>query len=365
MSVLTKGELRERQSRIAGLMAKVARAVHFAHQRGILHRDLKPSNILIDGSGEPQVTDFGLAKRVAADGRLTLTGAILGSPEYMAPEQALGHSNQVTSAADIYSFGAILYELLAGRPPFQADAPLAIMRKTFEEEPKPPHAVQPGVDRYLEIICLKCLAKAPSDRYPSAEALADDLEHWIRREPISARRPTRWQRVVNHVRLHPIRAALTGIVLLALLLTATFFYASNRTYYWLMAKINDEHLIVPPGEDAVYRLKLRTFDDFRCTYNFWKDPFWTKRINLGSRYARFELTNLPPDLASQLTNGQIFLLGDSSVIERAYYFGAVNFQSSNVLARAPDATIHVILLGRPGDPDPYKATGALTERERY
>ena len=382
---LSKSEIRDLQARVAALIAKIARAVHYAHQRGILHRDLKPSNIIIDASGEPHVTDFGVAKLATPDGRLTVTGVVLGSPHYMAPEQASGQVRQVTSAADIYSLGTILYELLTGQPPFQGDTPLAIMRQTADEEPKPPSALRPGLDRDLETICLKCLAKSPTRRYPSAEALADDLEKWVRREPISARPPTRWERGVNHIRLHPIRAALTGIALLALLLTATFFYGSARTYYWLMAKINGEHLIVPPGDDGVYRLKLRGFDDFRCTFNFWKEPFWIARLPLKNRYARIEFTNIPPDLANRLTvrvfsdipglpdpaktppltNGQVFLLGDCSVRERAFYFGAVNFQASNVLARAPDAGIRVVLLGRLGDPDPYKPAGALTATERY
>jgi serine/threonine-protein kinase len=205
----------------AALVAKVARAVHFAHQHGILHRDLKPSNILIDASGEPHVTDFGLAKRMTGEGGITMTGGVLGSPNYMAPEQASGQSKQMTNAADIYSLGAIFYELLTGQPPFQADTPLAIIRKSVEEEPKPPSALQPGLDRDLEIICLKCLAKAPGDRYASAEALADDLERWLRREPISARPPRLWERGVNHVRLHPVRAALTALASLAVVLVVS------------------------------------------------------------------------------------------------------------------------------------------------
>ncbi|MCI0541641.1 MAG: serine/threonine protein kinase [Verrucomicrobiales bacterium] len=381
----------------ATVMAKVARAVHHAHQRGVLHRDLKPSNILLDPQGEPHITDFGLAKRfgvpplsssVQAEvgdpkSDLTLTGAALGTPGYMAPEQASGESRQVTIAADIFSLGAILYELLAGRPPFQADSPLATLRKTIEEDPKPPSAIRQKMDRDLETICLKCLSKAPDRRYSSAEALANDLESWLRHEPISARPPRAWERLVNHVRLHPIRAALTGVVALVVLLTATFFYASSRTYLWLMGKISDEHLIVPPGDDGVYELKLHDEDGVRCTYNFWKGPFWNKR-GVKGRYGRIELTNVPPDLASQLqvrvfsdipampdvaktsplTNGQIFFLGQSHVRERAFYFGQINFLATNVLARAPEASIRIILLGRPSDPDPYKPAGRLTEYER-
>src|SRR5262249_54059836 len=146
---------KERQRKMASLIAKVARAIHFAHQRGILHRDLKPSNILIDASEEPHVTDFGLAKSVATDGRLTLTGAILGSPYYMAPEQAEGKSGQLTTATDIYSLGVILFELLTGRVPFHAETPVATLKLVLEGDPPKPRSLNPAVDSDLETICLK------------------------------------------------------------------------------------------------------------------------------------------------------------------------------------------------------------------
>jgi WD40 repeat protein/serine/threonine protein kinase len=199
------------------LLAKVCRAVHFAHQRGILHRDLKPGNILLDTAGEPHVSDFGLAKWLEATSQVTLSGAVLGSPSYMAPEQAAGKPSQVTIAADVYSLGAILYEILTSRPPFQADTPLATLKEVVEREPKRPSSVNLRADRDLETICLKCLEKEPSRRYGSAEALAEDLERWLRHEPIHARAVGRISRLAKWSRRNPGTATLLMVASLAIL----------------------------------------------------------------------------------------------------------------------------------------------------
>ena len=205
---------------IATLLAKVARAVHYAHQRGILHRDLKPANILVDCHGEPHITDFGLAKQIESAGDLTLSGAIIGTPNYMAPEQAAGQNKLLTAATDVYSLGAILYELLAGRPPFQADTHLETLRQVVEQEPSRPSSIHLRVDRDLETICLKCLQKNPAQRYTSADALAEDLEHWVRHEPIRARPAGVWEQTVKWVRRRPAIASLASAVGVLLLIIA-------------------------------------------------------------------------------------------------------------------------------------------------
>jgi len=199
-------------------LSKVARAVHHAHQRGILHRDLKPSNILIDQNGEPHVADFGLAKQMASPGResgegATKSGAIVGTPAYMAPEQARAEKS-LTTAVDVYSLGAILYEWLTGQPPFRGGDPLSTLLKVIDEEPVKPRSLNASIPRDLETICLKCLEKNPARRYGSAQELADDLERWLHGEPIHARSVSWSERASKWVRRRPALAALLLVLLL-------------------------------------------------------------------------------------------------------------------------------------------------------
>ena len=190
------------------LLGKIARAVHYAHQRGVLHRDLKPANILLDETGTPHVADFGLAKLLDTDDSLTRTEAVIGSPAYMAPEQAGGHTRDSTTAADIYSLGAIFYELLTGHPPFHSAHVTETLRLVATTDPPRPSLLRPNLDPDLETICLKCLEKEPPRRYSSAEALAEDLERWQRREPILARPATVRTRVTKWMRRNPAIATL-------------------------------------------------------------------------------------------------------------------------------------------------------------
>ncbi len=184
----------------ARLVETLARAIHAAHGQGIIHRDLKPANVLLTADGTPKITDFGLAKQVGADQNQTQSGAVLGTPSYMAPEQAGGRSKEVGPLTDVYALGAILYELLTGRPPFRGDTPLETMQKVISDEPAPPSRWQPKLPRDVETICLKCLHKAPAKRYASAGTLADDLHRFAAGEPIHARPVRTWERAARWVR---------------------------------------------------------------------------------------------------------------------------------------------------------------------
>jgi eukaryotic-like serine/threonine-protein kinase len=213
---LSKGG-RTPQKESAQLMVKLARAVHYAHQRGVLHRDIKPSNVLLDERGEPLLTDFGLAKLIEGDSTITHTLALLGTPSYISPEQAAGKRG-LTTATDVYGLGAVLYEMLAGRPPFAGGTTMATVRLVLEKDPEKPSRFNSDTDRDLETICLKCLEKAPELRYASADALADDLERWLSGEPIAARPSTPLQRSAKWIRRHP--AWSTAIATLALALVS-------------------------------------------------------------------------------------------------------------------------------------------------
>jgi serine/threonine-protein kinase len=204
----------------AALVAALADAVGAAHTAGVVHRDLKPSNVLLTADGTPKVSDFGLAWRVDGRPELTRTGVAVGTPSYMAPEQAEGEKGAIGPATDVYALGAVLYECLTGRPPFRAESDLATLYQVVAREPVPPSRLNHTVPRDLETICLKCLEKDPAKRYRSAAALADDLRRFERGEPIAARPLGRVERLVRWARRHPGRAALLAAAVLAALAAA-------------------------------------------------------------------------------------------------------------------------------------------------
>ncbi|HEY8833962.1 MAG TPA: serine/threonine-protein kinase, partial [Chthoniobacterales bacterium] len=211
-----RGPLLQHPRHSAAMMAKVARAVHYAHEKGVLHRDLKPGNILLDNHGEPLVSDFGLARCEAVSSYLTRSLASFGTPGYIAPEQADGPAARLTPAADIYSLGAILFELLTGRPPFVGDNAFAVMKQSAEQPAPKLRSLAPQADRDLEIICARCLERDATDRYQSAAELADDLESWLEDRPIAASAPALWLRMRRWVRQNrKLAASLVALCVLA------------------------------------------------------------------------------------------------------------------------------------------------------
>ena len=199
----------------AALLVPLAEAVGHAHERGVIHRDLKPANVLLAEDG-PKVTDFGLAKRLDADSTQTRTGVVMGTPSYMAPEQASGRTREVGPLADVYGLGAVLYETLTGRPPFRGTTVLETIGQVIAADPVAPRSLQPGVPRDLETICLKCLNKVPDRRYASANALADDLRRYLSGEPILARPTGALERAAKWVKRRPTAAGLIVVGCLAL-----------------------------------------------------------------------------------------------------------------------------------------------------
>jgi serine/threonine-protein kinase len=192
----------------AELIAKVARTVHYAHEHGILHRDIKPGNILLDRNGEPHLTDFGLARIIETESTVTHTLEVLGTPSYMAPEQAGGEHTKLSKTTDVYGLGAVLYQLLTGHPPFAGGTTYETIRLVLESEPRRPRLLNPKIDRELSTICLTCLEKNPQRRYSNALALAEDLEHWLKHEPILARHTGIFTRGRKWVRRKPVAATL-------------------------------------------------------------------------------------------------------------------------------------------------------------
>lgn len=249
LAELTNGQPMQAQ-RAAGYVKTIAEAIHFAHQRGTLHRDLKPQNVLIDTSDRVRITDFGLAKQTQRESSLTQTGVVMGSPSYMPPEQATGRHDQVGPHSDVYSLGAVLYELLTGRPPFLAESAMATMMKVVEQEPASPRKLNPHVPPDLETICLKCLEKRPERRYSSARALAEELDRFLRHEPIQARPASALRKAVSWSRRH--RALMTAAVSAVVLLLAGLAYGLwQQTQYLVWLNAHPDY-VKAPGPRAAW-----------------------------------------------------------------------------------------------------------------
>jgi serine/threonine-protein kinase len=232
MAFLSGGTLARQRERLfdqpreaVTIMAKVGRAMQSAHAQNIVHRDLKPGNVLLDERGEPYISDFGLAKLEDTDDELTETGAVLGTPAYMSPEQAAGRSKDLDATTDVWALGVMLYELLTGKRPFSGASSDEVKRRILTEDPLPPRVARPGLDRDLQAILLKCLDKEPTRRYPMAGALTEDLEAYLRGDPIRARLPSPPARLWRVVRRHPwVSTALVLVGVLAVVLAVVRHY---------------------------------------------------------------------------------------------------------------------------------------------
>ena len=302
----------------ARLIRKAAEAVHHAHQRGILHRDLKPANILLDEQGEPFVTDFGLAKRFEVDANWTQTGAIMGTPAYMSPEQSSGKRGAMTTATDIYGLGAVLYALLTGHAPFGSDSMVETLEQVRERAPEPPRKQNHRVPRDLEVICLKCLEKDPARRYASAQALADDLRRFIDREPIPARPINAAARAWFWCKRKPAFAALMTSLAAAVALCIT-----GIIWYWGESVRRGE--AEAQGRQARAAVQMLTkikdvgFDDRL-------DPHQKEFLTGALEYYKQLTSQIAQDPMIQLEHGRVYqqmgdiqrLLGQLSESERAY-----------------------------------------------
>jgi serine/threonine-protein kinase len=366
--LLAEGPLPPREA--ARMLARVARAIHFAHMRGVLHRDLKPSNILLDEQGEPHVTDFGLAKQITDAASMTKTGAVLGTPAYMAPEQAAGQRGQVGPRSDVYSLGVILYHMLTGRPPFQAASPVDTVLMVLEQDPVPPRMLNPKADRDLEMICLRCLQKPTDLRYASAAALADDLEAYLNDESIAARSGRFGQIIAGLMRETHHAAVLENwgllwmwhslALLIACVLTNVLYWYRDDVWLWIREHVlrqNVELIGEPRASDGI---RVLFFLLWTAGLGTWAAVFWALRRRMGpvmfverqiahlwaasmvgiallfplEYWLDLPVLTLAPVLG--IINGMVFLAKAGMLSGEFYIWSALLFVTAGLMAIFPD-----------------------------
>ncbi len=290
------------------LLAKVARAAHYAHGHGIVHRDLKPANILVTPAGEPKVTDFGLAHLLQSGTTMTRSGVVLGTPIYMAPEQVLGRPEGITVRTDVYALGTILYEMCTGRAPFLGESAEAVYRQVLDEEPEPPRRRNPKVARDLETICLKAMAKEPERRYATAAELADDLERWIAREPVRARPPSLAYLWFTRVRRNPVAWGVATLAMGGLVFAAATVWqqmaARARVRRDQEALGTLERDVLPIIDRARARLQAADRMQFSPTFSFDR---WDEALAEALRLCDDAIARHPTFAMAHLERGRVRL----------------------------------------------------------
>ena len=293
LAELISHELPDAQA-TAAIMIKIASAVQYAHEHGVIHRDLKPANILIDHTGQPLITDFGLAKQVEGDSELTQTGQVLGTPSYMPPEQATGRLELIGPPADVYALGAIMYALLTGRPPFLASTTIQILQQVLSNEPVPPHRITPNVSRDLETLCLKCLDKDMTGRFASAEELVEELQRFQQGRPIHSRPINRWTRAWRWCRRNPLPAILSSTICLLVML---FFVNEGFLLHEMRERRKDRQVTVLALSTMV---ATKSIDETETRLNSVFDPIAHELLTLADHTSDTLLEDDQLDVSSQL-----------------------------------------------------------------